>query len=608
MHKRPHPALEAKVKSLVLDLRSMEEWYRGMYEMNAVPVLLIDPESAEIEDANPSACRLYGWTREPFARMPLAAIAPEFQAWDRALDQLADGRQAHFHTTHHVREGLMQDVEVFAAGFPLGGRLIVHASLYDVSENKRLARALTESEQTYRSLLTQIDDSVLFFNIESRQLLNCNDAFQELTGYSHEELPSHTIYDIVVEDRASVDENIRTVDERLRLDLRERFLRCKDGRILTMDINSSVVGTGRNRMVCLIMRDVTDHNRLVQALKRSEELYRTLYENNTAAMLLINPLTSTIIDANPTACAFYGWDKKTFHGKSLTDIVAAPDDSKIGEIAFSMHGSSDHFFMRQRAANGSTREVEVYTSPVRLRHTHLMYAIVHDVTEKVKTEEELKQSQEDLRRLALHLETVREEERTHIAREVHDELGQALTALKMDARWIENSFGAANPQLKTKTVAMQKLIDSTVKSVQRISSELRPGMLDDLGLGAAIEWQTEEFEARTGVHCMLRIVPDEIVVDEKIATTVFRVFQETLTNIARHAEASVVHISLLKNEAMLTLSVRDNGKGIYDHDIHAKKSIGLMGIRERVRSHKGTVDIIGRSTIGTAVIVKIPLG
>ena len=205
------------------------------------------------------------------------------------------------------------------------------------------------------------------------------------------------------------------------------------------------------------------------------------------------------------------------------------------------------------------------------------------------------------------METVREEERTHIAREVHDELGQALTALKMDTRWLENTFGGTSAALKTKTVTMQKLIDATVKSVQRISSELRPGMLDDLGLGAAIEWQTEEFEDRTDIHCLLCIRPEEIDVEKNVATTVFRVFQETLTNIARHAEASVIHISLKKVDGQLTLMVRDNGKGIVANEIHNPKSMGLIGIRERVRSHNGTVDIFGRRDIGTAVIVKIPI-
>ena len=475
------------------------------------------------------------------------------------------------------------------------------------SERLHLEDVLRESEGRYRSIMTQIRDSVFIFNYVTHRLIEGNAAFAMMLGYTQEELPAHTIYDIIVDERPAIDALIEKLGTEQHIDMGERYFRTKDNKILTVDANAMLVSIGMVKAVCIIGRDVTSHNRLTSALKRSEELYRTLYENNTAAMLLINPLTSTIIDANPTACAFYGWNKKTFHEKHLTDIVASPDDGKSGEIAFTMHGSSEHFFMRQRAANGSTREVEVYTSPVRLLHTHLMYAIVHDVTEKVHTEEELKQSQENLRRLAAHVETVREEERTQIAREVHDELGQALTALKMDTRWIENTFGASSAPLKVKTITMQKLIDATVKSVQRISSELRPGMLDDLGLGAAIEWQTEEFEERTDIQCLLRIEPEEIELEKKVATTVFRVFQETLTNIARHAKASVVHISLLKRSDQLTLTVRDNGRGIVENEINDPKSIGLMGIRERVRSHNGTVDIIGRRDVGTAVIVKIPI-
>ncbi len=466
---------------------------------------------------------------------------------------------------------------------------------------------LRESESRYRAIMTQVKDSVFIFDFATKRLIEGNAAFETMTGYMQNDLPSRTIYDIIADEPAAIDAAIDRLEADPHIDLGERFFRGKENTILTVDASAMLVSIGKCKAVCIIGRDVTRHNRLTSALKRSEELYRTLYENNTAVMLLINPLTSTIIGANPTACAFYGWNKNTFHEKHLTDIVASPDDGKSGEIAFTMHGSSDHFFMRQRAASGDTREVEVYTSPVRLLHTHLMYAIVHDVTEKVHMEAELTQSQEDLRRLAAHVETVREEERSHIAREVHDELGQALTALKMDTRWIENTFGTASSQLKIKTVAMQKLIDATVKSVQRISSELRPGMLDDLGLGAAIEWQTEEFEERTDIHCLLRIEPEEIELEKKIATTVFRIFQETLTNIARHAGATVVHITLRKSEGRLSLMVRDNGKGIVETEITNTKSIGLMGIRERVRSHNGTVDIIGRRGVGTAVVVKIPI-
>jgi PAS domain S-box-containing protein len=475
------------------------------------------------------------------------------------------------------------------------------------SERLRLEDVLRESESRYRSIITQIKDSVFIFNYDTRHLIEGNAAFETLMAYTQDELPSRTIYDIIVDERPEINALFDQLGTTPHIDMGERYFRSKDNRILTVDASAMLVSIGKCKAVCIIGRDVTSHNRLTSALKRSEELYRTLYENNTAVMLLINPLTSTIIDANPTACAFYGWNKNTFHEKHLTDIVGSPDDGKTGEIDFTLHGSSEHFFMRQRAANGTTREVEVYTSPVRLLHTHLMYAIVHDVTEKVHTEEELKRSQENLRRLAAHVETVREEERTHIAREVHDELGQALTALKMDTRWIENSFGGTSPQLKVKTIAMQRLIDSTVKSVQRISSELRPGMLDDLGLGAAIEWQTEEFEERTDIHCLLRIMPEDIEVEKKMATTVFRVFQETLTNIVRHAQATVVHITLMKMASQLTLTVRDNGIGILEDQINDSKSIGLMGIRERVRSHNGTLDILGRRDIGTAVIVKIPI-
>ena len=229
-----------------------------------------------------------------------------------------------------------------------------------------------------------------------------------------------------------------------------------------------------------------------------------------------------------------------------------------------------------------------------------------DISERKKSEQELMQSHKRLRDLASHLQVVREEERALIAREIHDELGQALTALKMDLHWLRQRLSGEKQSLIDKTNVMLKLIDRTVQSVKRIYAELRPGLLDDFGLSAAIEWEAGEFSKRTDIECEILSDPKDMVLPQGFSTAIFRIFQETLTNITRHAHATKVRIILTKNADLLEMRVSDNGKGIEEQEILEPKSFGIIGMRERVHYLGGTFSIGGDSN-GTTVEVAIPI-
>ncbi len=231
---------------------------------------------------------------------------------------------------------------------------------------------------------------------------------------------------------------------------------------------------------------------------------------------------------------------------------------------------------------------------------------IKDISQRKRAEEELRQSRRRLRELASYLESAREKERTRIAREIHDELGQALTALKMELHWCIQRFPENDKLLLEKAKTLPKLVDANVHLVQRISSELRPGLLDNLGLSAAIEWQAGQFQDRTGIECDVFFQPDDIVLDQTRSTAIFRIFQETLTNIARHANATKVKIILNENPAEVELTVCDNGKGIIEQEISDPKSFGIMGIKERVLSLGGVVEINGLEKKGTTITVRIP--
>lgn len=224
-----------------------------------------------------------------------------------------------------------------------------------------------------------------------------------------------------------------------------------------------------------------------------------------------------------------------------------------------------------------------------------------------QTEKELTTSREELRNLSQHLQNIREEERTSIAREVHDELGQLLTALKMDLSWLKSKLPGDNRQLTSRTRDMDQLLDETIKTVQRISAELRPGILDDLGLGSAIDWQAKEFQKRTGINCSVDHNFDFTGLDRGRSTTLFRIVQESLTNIYRHSGATRARITLAESDNVLVASILDNGKGITQKQLTDPSSLGLIGMRERIRYYGGTVTIDNLPDGGTSVRINIPL-
>jgi signal transduction histidine kinase len=222
--------------------------------------------------------------------------------------------------------------------------------------------------------------------------------------------------------------------------------------------------------------------------------------------------------------------------------------------------------------------------------------------------EQLRQSHEQLRTLSVYLQHVREEERMRISRAVHDELGQALTGLKIDLSWLTSRLPKRLDPLIDKTRKMSSHIDETIQTVRRISTELRPGILDHLGLAAAIEWQANEFQMRTGIKCKVGNSLRSAILDEDVNTVFFRIFQEILTNIIRHSTATRVEVHLALAGGRLILEVTDNGRGITKDQISNVKSIGLLGMRERASLLGGKVNITGLSGKGTKVIVSIPFG
>ncbi|MBI3546632.1 MAG: sensor histidine kinase [Gammaproteobacteria bacterium] len=258
-------------------------------------------------------------------------------------------------------------------------------------------------------------------------------------------------------------------------------------------------------------------------------------------------------------------------------------------------------------ANGEEFPVEASISQFGEGERKLYTVILRDVTLRVQAETELRQSKQELHELAAAANQLREHEQRRIARELHDELAQALTGLKMDIGWIKNKLPEATPPIIDKLKSMEHLLDNTVAATRRISSALRPMMLDDLGLVPAIEWLVQNFIQHTGIRCELAIASAKLDLQDPEATTVYRILQESLTNIAKHAKASSVEITLAHSQGEIAIGVRDNGVGFLFESPRKLSSYGLIGLRERAYILGGKVQIESAPGKGTYIEVRLPL-
>lgn len=339
-------------------------------------------------------------------------------------------------------------------------------------------------------------------------------------------------------------------------------------------------------------------------LHESEERFRSLSNASLEGIIIYNQ--GVILDANLAFARLFGYEQpEELIGKIGLEWLLSPESR-----------ASIHERMQRKEIaplevtcirkDGTAFAAETDSKLVKYLGHDASIVSCRDITERKGAQEERQRSIEQLRALAARLQSVREEERKRVAREIHDQLGQALTAIKIDLSALVRELPADLRHQSKGTSSILKLVDETIQSVRRISTELRPGILDDLGLVAAVEWAGEEFEARTGTKCRLNLSEHGISIDPERATAVFRIFQETLTNVARHADASEIEVRLAKDDRDLTLEVHDNGRGIPEDKLSNGESLGILGMRERALLLGGEIIISGTPGKGTTVRVRIP--
>jgi len=356
-------------------------------------------------------------------------------------------------------------------------------------------------------------------------------------------------------------------------------------------------------------------HKVEKRIRHSEEKYRLLVENMSEGLIKTDK-NGVVTFLNTNFIEKHGFSPNEIFGRNATDFMDEKNQKEFKkQLSLRKRGICSTYELVLNKKDGS--KLLVLVSPWPVYDSKGIYkeviAVLTDITELHLTQEKLREAHEELQSLSTYLQSVKEEESKRIAREIHDELSQALTVLKMDLSWVarkEPKEKKTHKMVAHKIKYMMRLIDNTILAVQRISSELRPGLLDDLGLVPSIEWQAQQFEERTKIPCKLNINCEDESFGPDISTAVFRIFQEALTNVLRHAHATKVNVSLSKHgskSSNLELIVEDNGKGIAEDKVKSPMSYGIVGIRERLRRFDGTLKITGAPGKGTTLKVALPL-
>lgn len=365
--------------------------------------------------------------------------------------------------------------------------------------------------------------------------------------------------------------------------------------------------------VALVYREVAMQRAANRALESAEARVRGILDSAMDAIVTVDE-NQRIVLFNAAAETVFQCPRAQAIGTPLARFV--PERFRTGhERHVGLFGETGTASRRMAGArivtglrcSGEEFPVDASISHISEKGRTLYTVILRDVTERVRADEALRRSQQELRELASRMDSVREQEKSRIARELHDELAQALTALKMDTSWVAERLSAGQGALAAKLTAMQAMLDGTVAATRRISADLRPLLLDDLGLVPAAEWLVQNFSERTGVRCELAVGAPELELEPSLASAVFRILQESLTNVARHAQASLVEVILDRSAGQVTLTVRDNGRGFSPESPRKPNSYGLMGVRERAYLLGGEVRIASEPGRGTTVEVHVPL-
>lgn len=597
-------------------LRINEHKYRQLVENLQEGIWVIDKE-ADTVLVNTRLCEILGYSKDEMIGKSLFTFVEkeQFTRTSESLERRKNGIREHRELSMKRKNGEM--ITISLETYPVFDNNKIYngavAAVTDITEQKQVFNTLFESEERYRQLVLTSPAPILVHQNGLITFVN-NAALIMFGAENEDELLGTKVIDRVHPEFVEiVKQRVKLITkENQKAQLLEEKLLKLDGTIIYAEVAATQIILNGMPAVQIVLLDVTDRKLQEEMLKKTNEeigkLFLAVEQNPTS--IVITDDNGTIEYVNPKFTAVTGYTLDEARGKTPRILKSGESTKREYEILWKTIKSGKEWKgeFHNRRKDGSLYWERASIAPVKDMNgktTHFI-AIKEDVTERKQSEAEIISSRDQLRQLALRVEQIREEERTTIAREIHDELGQNLTGLKMKLTWLSKKL-VKDQLLQDQVLKMRELVDITIQEVRRIATELRPGVLDELGLGAAMTWHGKKFEEESGIECLVSISPEIDKLSQQYSTALFRIFQESLTNVGRYAEATLVKTKLSIFNDMFWLEITDNGIGIDDKKLTDPTSIGLLGMKERVLALGGTLTIKGAPKVGTTITATIPV-
>jgi PAS domain S-box-containing protein len=587
-----------------------DEVYRSIFE-HSMDAILLTGTDGSVFSANSAASKMFGMSEEEICRLGRTGLVDNSDPRLNIGLLLRERSGSAFGELTMIRKnGERFPVEFSSNLFrDPSGKERTSMIIRDISERRKSEMNLLKSEEEYRNLFENSMIGISQATPEG-QLLRINKAYAQMYGYPDtitmlNEIKGNSL--ILYPNPDDWRRVMEILQEKGSMAPQEFMLRRRNGEYFWALVGAKQVMDKSGKLIYLQAEhiDISPLKELEKEMQQVSIYTRNLIEASIDSLVTISA-DGKITDVNFATEKITGIERKKLIGSDIKEYFTQPDKAgKCFEIVLKNGVIKDYpltIFHKSGRQTDVLYNATLFTNEA--GEVQGIFAAARDITIRKKIEKELRKSKELLEKLNRHQNEIRENERALISREVHDELGQSMTALKLDL-FMMRKYVSNNSEAVIKLENMIALISDTIKTVQRISSDLRPGILDDLGLVAAIEWYCEEFEKRTGICCSHELDNCDFS-DPRISLTFFRVLQEGLTNVIRHSGASAVNIKLHNSRKGTTLTVLDNGIGITMEKVESYTSLGLINIRERVRQFNGKATIISKHGEGTKVTVFIP--
>ncbi|MBL7745646.1 MAG: PAS domain S-box protein [Chitinophagaceae bacterium] len=599
-------------KKAELRIKESEQKYRTLVEQAGDSIFIANMQG-QIIVANPASSKLSGYSEQELLQMKVHELtdARELMNMPFRMEDIAAGKVVTSERKLKHKDGYLIEVEV-AAKLISSDRFL--AFVRDITERKKAITEIKQSNDRFNFIALATNDVIWDWDLISGNMW-WNENFYSLFKLEKEKVKPgiDSWYDGLHPDdldRAKKSLQKAIANKEKTWTEEYRFLKS-DGEVVDILDRGYVVFDTEGRPYRMIgsMLDITERKRTEMALRESEYRLKTILDTDPECIKLMSRDVK-LIDINSSGLNMIEADNiQQVKNQSLLDVVAEEYRGiAVKMIDEAFEGKTGVMEFEMLTLKGKRRWCEISIVPFRNADGKIIAAlgVTRDMTKWKSAEEKLKRSFEEIRRLSEHLQNIREDERLHVAREIHDELGQQLTVLKMDVSRLGKNITASDEKYIPNINEILDAINNMVDTVRKISSELRPGLLDDLGLAATLDWYCHDFGKRTGTKTtFISDIKDEIL-SQKIKIGLFRIFQESLTNVARHSDAKKVDVSLMQQGQQLVLLIEDNGKGFDTEAVAEKKTLGITGMKERALMIGGTYNIYSTPGKGAIIEVAVP--